>query len=84
MQLTTTWREEDRGKLPVARPRYGPVCSSQLVRPDTCRLTERPGRGQHGGLHVKPGRSRSSHAGSHQLARPSMCITDGTRTVRAM
>ncbi len=30
------------------------------------------------------GRRRSSHAGSHQLARPSMCITDGTRTVRAM
>ena len=36
------------------------------------------------GSTLSRGRARSSHAGSHQLARPSMCITDGTRTVRAM
>jgi hypothetical protein len=34
------------------------------------------------GSALRRGRTRPSHPGTHQLARPRTCITAGTRTVR--
>ena len=58
------------------------LAASWLVWPDTCRQMERPGRGQLGGLHMKPGQAPVQPRGQPPV-RPPEHVHHGRNQDRA-